>query len=146
MCSRRSAKAHLQKVRAIAFAAVVLLSQSVMGQAPAVKASYDKTVCSELERICTTEEDGPGTVRCRRPEFARALLGCVDLWESEQVCLDRLGATEGLRSVDLDSYYSQLERLDSERQEMRRRAWIWGVLGVIGWGVAAGFLVGWAMK
>lgn len=146
MCSRRGEKARHQKVRAIAFAVGVLLSQNVMGQAPAAGASYDKSVCAELERICTTEADAEGAVSCTRPLFARALLSCVDLWEAEAVCVERLGSEKELRSVDLDSYYSQLERLDGERQEMRNRAWIWGVLGVIGWGVAAGFLVGWAMK
>lgn len=145
MGSGASEKADHQSLRKIALVVGFLVSQTSWAGDPATGA-YDRSVCAELERICTTEADAEGAVSCTRPLFARALLSCVDLWEAEAVCVERLGSEKELRSVDLDSYYSQLERLDGERQEMRNRAWIWGVLGVIGWGVAAGFLVGWAMK
>jgi hypothetical protein len=107
---------------------------------------YERSICAELERICTTEDKEPGSVHCDRPAFARSLLGCVDLWQSDSLCSEQLASTRSMQSVDLEGYLGQLDRAAQELGDARRRTWVWAVVGVVGWGLAVSLLVGMAAK
>lgn len=108
--------------------------------------AYERSPCATLETRCWTSEDGKPEVRCDRPEFARALLSCVDLWESERLCAEELGRTQELRSIDLEAWHAQIGALEQERSRARTQGVVWLVLGVVGWGVAAGLFVWGATK
>jgi len=108
--------------------------------------AYDASACATLERKCWTTEDGKPEVRCERPAFARALLGCVDLWEAERLCAESLTSSRDLYSVDLEAWTAELGRLEQERNAMRLQGWVWLALGVVGWGAATGFLIWGAAK
>ena len=124
--------------------AVVLATEPLPKAPEAPLGAYDASACATLERKCWTTEDGKPEVRCERPAFARALLGCVDLWEAERLCAESLTSSRDLYSVDLEAWTAELGRLEQERNAMRLQGWVWLALGVVGWGAATGFLI-WGM-
>ena len=116
------------------------------GVSKAAPGAFEASSCYTLQTKCRVTEDGKADVLCERPAFAAALLSCVDLWEAEGVCAENLSASRDLYSVDLEAWTAELARLEQERSRARLQGWVWGIVGVIGWGVAAGLFIWGAAK
>jgi hypothetical protein len=108
--------------------------------APAPSPSgYDRSTCAQLERACVAAEGPDAPVSCERRAFVQGLLGCVDLWEAEAVCAERLGATADVRSIDAEFYQRRLELAQDESIALHNGLWAWRIAAFVGLGLALGF-------
>lgn len=108
---------------------------------PAPVGAFEESACFRLQTQCRVTEGAEPEVLCDRAAFAKALLSCVDLWETENLCAENLSASRDLYSLDLEAWTVKLGELELERDRARLRGWVWLAIGLVGWGAATGLLV-----
>jgi hypothetical protein len=71
------------------------------------------------------------------------MIGCVDLWEAGQLCLSGRQADGEIYGISLEVEQRRAAMLETEADLWKRRVLTYGIIGVVGWGLAVAFLSAW---
>lgn len=61
-------------------------------------------------------------------------------------CTERVRSDAELYALDLEVETGRAQLLTAEADLWKARAWTWGMIGVVGWGLAVGFMSAWLSK